>query len=219
VRLRFSAVVIVALLLVAGAWWWLLRQDELPPPRRVQEITVVRIIPPPPPPPVVQPPPKMIEQPKMAEPELKADKPIEKPKEIPKEAKDEPPPGPLSLAEKPVGPGDLFNLGGNPGGRGLFGGPGGGSRWGWYASIVQQQIEAALRANEHTKNAVYQMQMNLWADSTGRITRVQLTSSSGNAELDNIIRDTVVGTIQLREPPPKDMPMPIVTRVTERQPN
>jgi outer membrane biosynthesis protein TonB len=149
------------------------------------------------------------------------DKPIEKPKEAPpRDSKDEPPPGPLALAAKGEGPGDLFGLGGNPGGRGLLGGNGGGgggSRWGWYASIVQSQIEAALRANQKTRHAVMQFQVRLWSDASGRVSRVQLVSSTGNSELDAAVRDEVLSGLTLREPPPKDMPMPIITRVTARK--
>jgi periplasmic protein TonB len=198
--------------------------DDLPPPRKVQEITLINIVPPPPPPP---PPPKveekMIEQTPVRQ-EIQDEKPVEKPKEAPPEPKDslkddEPPPGPLALDAKAVGPGDSSNLGGKPGGHGLLGGGGGGggSRWGWYASIVQQQIEAALRANAHTRNAVMQIQVRLWADSSGRVSRIQLVSSTGNPEMDAAIRDEVLQGIMLREPPPKDMPMPIVTRVTARK--
>jgi periplasmic protein TonB len=222
-RLRYAAVLAAIALLFAGATYLFLGGDDLPPPRQVREITVVNITPPPPPPP---PPPqqmpeqKMIEQPKMAEPEIKQDKPVEKPKDEPaKDAKNDEPPGPLALDAKAVGPGDLFNLAGKPGGSLYGGGGGGGSRWGWYASIVQTQIEAALRANSRTRLAVLQLQVRLWADGTGRINRVQLVSSTGDAELDQIIRDDVLGSLTLREPPPKDMPMPMVTRVTARRPS
>jgi periplasmic protein TonB len=51
------------------------------------------------------------------------------------------------------------------------------------------------------------------------INRVQLASSTGNAELDAVIRDKVLGGMRLREPPPKDMPMPIITRVTAQSPS
>lgn len=161
----------------------------------------------------------MIEQPKMAEQEFKEDKPIEKAKDEPvKDAKNEEPPGPLSLDAKATGPGDLFNLGSKPGGN-PYGGGGGGSRFGWYASIVQSQIEAALRGNSRTRNAVMQVQVRLWADGSGRVIRVQLVSSTGDAELDAIIRNDVLGSLTLREPPPKDMPMPVVARVTARRPS
>ena len=150
--------------------------------------------------------------------EIIEEKPMDVPKETPPDDS-EPPPGPLGLDDAGKGPGDLL---GRPGGRGLIGGGGGGggggTRWGWYASIVQTQIEAALRANERTRHAVMQIQVRLWPDSTGRINRVQLVSSSGNSDLDAVIRDQILGGMTLREPPPKDMPLPIVTRVTARSP-
>jgi periplasmic protein TonB len=220
---RYGTALTVIGLLFAGTAYFFMGGDNMPPPRQVREITIVNITPPPPPPP---PPPqqmpeqKMIEQPKMAEPEIKQDKPVEKPKDEPaKDAKNDEPPGPLALDAKAVGPGDLFNLAGKPGGSPYGGGGGGGSRWGWYASIVQSQIETALRANSRTSKAVLQLQVRLWADGTGRINRVQLVSSTGDAELDQIIRDDVLGSLTLREPPPKDMPMPMVTRVTARRPS
>jgi periplasmic protein TonB len=219
---RYGSVAVVALALVGAVWWFIFRADDLPPPRPVQEITVVRIIPPPPLPPQVQPPPpqeqKMLEQPKVVE-QAKEDKPIDKPKDDSKNDKDEPPPGPLSLADNAVGPGDLFNLGGNPNGRGLFGGPGGGSRFGWYAVIVQKDLKEALEADDRTRRAVGQVDIRLWADQTGKVTKVQLINSTGNAQLDSSIRDVIVSKVTLKEPPPKDMPMPINTRVIETQVN
>ncbi|NVL67866.1 TonB C-terminal domain-containing protein, partial [Escherichia coli] len=84
------------------------------------------------------------------------------------------------------------------------GGGGGSSRWGWYASIVQSQIEAALKAHEKTRHATMRTQVRVWADGSGRVTRVQLVSSTGNAELDTVVRDQILSAITLREPPPRD---------------
>lgn len=215
----------VALAVIAGlfsiAAYFLVGHDEMPPPRQVRELSVVTIVPPPPPPP---PPPmpeqKMIEQPKMADPEFKEEKPVDKPKDEPvKDAKNDEPPGPLSLDAKAVGPGDLFNLGSKVGGSPYGGGGGGGSRWGWYSTIVTDQATAAIRANPRTRNMATQIQVRLWADSSGRVTRVTVSPSTGDAELDAIIRDEVLGKLTLREPPPRDMPMPVVTRVTARRPS
>lgn len=194
------------------------------PPRKVQDLTVVTILPPPPPPPPPpekEPPPeKMVEQTPVKQ-EIIEEKPIDIPKDAPPDLPktDAPPDGPLGLDDAGRGPGDLP---GRPGGRGLIGGGGGGgggSKWGWYASIVQSQIEVALRSNERTRHAVMQIQVRLWSDGTGRVSRVQLVSSTGNPELDTVIRDDVLGRLTLREPPPKDMPMPIITRVIARKPS
>ena len=219
--LRYGATLLAIIAFVGVAIFFLRGQDDMPPPRQVRELTVVNIVPPPPPPP---PPPmpeqKMIEQPKMAEPEFKEEKPVDKPKDEPaKDAKNDEPPGPLSLDAKAVGPGDLFNLGSKVGGNPYGGGGGGGSRWGWYSTIVTEQATAALRANPKTRNMATQIQVRLWADGTGRVTRVAISPSTGDAELDAIIRDEVLGRLMLREPPPRDMPMPVVTRVTARRPS
>jgi periplasmic protein TonB len=215
---RYAAAFALLAVLFGGGAYLFLGHDDMPPPRQVRELTIVNIVPPPPPPPPPpQPAQKMIEQPKMAEPEFKEDKPVEKPADEPaKDAKADEPPGPLSLDAKAVGPGDLFNLGGKPGGNPFGRGGGGGSRWGWYGSMVQAQIQAALSANQKTRNAVMQIRVRLWANADGRISRVELASSTGDAELDAVIRDDVLRGITISEPPPKDMPMPIVTRVTAR---
>jgi periplasmic protein TonB len=222
VYLRYGAVVVVVMLLLGGGWYLVMGGSNMPAPKQVRELTVVNIIPPPPPPP--PPEQKMLEQPKVTE-ETKMieqsldEKPQEKPADEPvKDAKSEEPPGPLSLDAKATGPGDLFNLGSKVGGNPYGGRGGGGSKYGWYASIVQTQIEAAIRANEKTKNAVMQLQFRIWADNTGRISRVELVNSSGSAEVDSAIRNDVIGRLTLREAPPSDMPMPINVRATGRKP-
>lgn len=219
--LRYAGALVVIAGLFGAVAWFFVGHDEIPPPRQVRELTVVNIVPPPPPPP---PPPmpeqKMIEQPKMADPEFKEEKQVDKPKDEPvKDAKNDEPPGPLSLDAKAVGPGDLFNLGSKVGGSPYGGGGGGGSRWGWYSTIVTDQATAAMRANPRTRNMATQIQVRLWADSSGRVTRVTISPSTGDPELDAIIRDEVLGRLTLREPPPRDMPMPVVTRVTARRPS
>ncbi|HEY4041453.1 MAG TPA: hypothetical protein VGM32_06370 [Rhodopila sp.] len=218
--LRYGASIAVFALLLGSGIYLFVGRDDQPPPRQVRELTIVNIVPPPPPPPPQKlPEQKMIEQPKMAEQEFKEDKPVEKPKDEPaKDAKNDEPPGPLSLDAKAVGPGDLFNLGGNPGGS-PYGGGGGGSRWGWYGSIVTAQVESALRTNPKTRHVVTAAQIRLWVDNSGRVTRVVLTPSTGDPEVDAAIRNEVLGGLTLREPPPRDMPMPIVTRWTAQRPS
>lgn len=219
--LRYGGALAVIAILFGGVVFFFVGHDGMPPPHQVREtIKIVNVVPPPPPPPppmIEQP--KIIDQPKMIDQEIEREKPADKPKDEPvKDAKNDEPPGPLSLDAKAVGPGDLFNLGSKPGGS-PYGGGGGGSRWGWYASIVQSQIEAALRANGKTRNATMQVEIRLWADGSGRVSRIQLVSSTGDAELDAAIRNDVLGNLTLREPPPKDMPMPMLTRVTAHRPS
>jgi len=122
------------------------------------------------------------------------------------------------------GPPDGFGLGSRGGGNGLggkIGGTGrkGGSKYGWYAGKVQSSISEALRSNDRTRSAVMSLQVRIWADATGRVNRAQLVGSTGNPELDNVLRTEVLGGLRLPEPPPSDMPMPINLRISARQPN
>jgi outer membrane biosynthesis protein TonB len=209
----------IAAILVAALFFQSSDSQPIKKPPEIRMVTLQPLPPPPPPPPPPQqlPQQKMVEQTPMKEPEVKQEKPLDKPKEAPKP--DSPPPGPLGLDAKGEGPGDSFNLAGRPGGNGLLGGGGGGSRWGWYASIVQTQIEQALRENQKTRNAKLRIEVRLWSDASGRIDRVQLVNSTGDAGIDAIITAEVLTGLRLREPPPKDMPMPITARLTERQPS
>lgn len=180
--------------------------SEKSAPRKPPEIKIVAIVPPPPPPPPPPPePPKMVEQEPVPE---------EKPKEMIKEdmKQDEPPPSPLEVDSKGDGPGDNFGL---KSGSGRFlGGGGGGGKYVPYASMVQAQIAEVLRAHPKLKYAAYRIPADVWPDSTGRISRVEL-GSTGDKELDAAMRQALVGLV-LREPPPKDMPMPINVRLTGR---
>lgn len=191
------------------------------PPRREAPLTLVSLLPPlppPPPPPPQQKPPemkpmeqKMIDQTPVHEPEAK-------PKaEPPKSA---PAPGPVGTGIK--GAGDGFGLGGGNGSGFLGGsgkGSGSGSRWGWYAGQVQGRIAEALRRNRTTRSAGLSLQVRVWPDSSGRITRAQLVGSSGDPAVDAAIQNEVLNGLQLQEPPPADMPKPIVLRLMARRPS
>jgi len=119
------------------------------------------------------------------------------------------------------GDGSGLGLGGGGGGRGgMIGGGGkGGSKWGWYAGQVQNRLADALRNNAMTKRAGFTNVIKIWADSTGRITRVKLTGSTGDSKLDSAIENEVFNGLVLTEPPPDGMLMPINLRLTARKPN
>lgn len=193
---------------------------------RSQHLQVVQILPPPPPPPppptpppqqATPPPEKMVEQQKMIEPEAKPKEELRK-DEPPKPH--EAPPGPLGLNAKGEGPGDAFGLVGRPGGNGLLGGGGGGgSRWGWYANEVQNGVTTALRNNPRTRTSKFSnLSIRIWLDKGGRITRTQLSGSSGDPAVDNAIVNEALSGLQMQEPPPGDMPMPIVLRASASRP-
>jgi outer membrane biosynthesis protein TonB len=161
----------------------------------------------------------MVEQQKMIEPEAKPKEEVKR--DEPPKPHNPAPSGPLGVNAKGEGPADAFGLVGQPGGSGLVGDGGGGSggRWGWYASQVQTRIEEALRNNQHTRGSKMNLQVQIWPDKAGRIVRVQLTGSTGDPTIDRAITNEVLSGLQLQEPPPAEMPVPIVLRLTARRPD
>ena len=183
-------------------------------PSKMPEVTMVKILatPPPPPPPPAQP--KLVEE-KMVE-QMPVDANEAKPEESA--------PAPSAdLGTSITGPGgaDGFGLGGNRGTGALDGSAtrGSGSKWGWYAAQVQVTISDALRKNVRTREASFRLEVRVWPDITGRIGRAQLVGSSGDAAVDAAIRSDVLTGLQLSEPPPFGMPLPIVLRLTARRTN
>ena len=203
-------------------------------PVKVQQLTMVRLPPPLPPAPTppptptqIQPQPTvqpMIEQKQMMVPETNPGGPKEQSDKAVKA--DNKQSGPLGMNATGEGTGDVFGLVGRPGGNALLGscggngdGGGGGTRWGWYAGQVQARVADALRKNPHTRSASLRVEVRIWPDTTGRIARVQLVGSTGEPAVDAAIKEEVLTGLQLQEPPPADMPLPIVMRIIARRPN
>jgi outer membrane biosynthesis protein TonB len=184
------------------------------PERQVVSIQLPKLAPPPPPPPKLPPPPppeqKLVEQTPVAEPEKKPE--AEPPKS------DDPP----ALGTNIKGPGgsDGFGLGssGN-GGLGRGGSGKAGSKYGWYAGQVQGRIGEALRNHRKTRSASLNVQVRVWPDPSGRITRAQLVGSTGDSALDRTLQSEVLTGLQLAEAPPAGMPTPIILRLSARRPN
>ena len=223
----FSVVVVRVLLSLTGyAIRWIASNRSGPPPRKVMQFTMVSVQPqppkaPPPPPPPVTPP--KVEEPENTRVNLKPQDLL--PPDEPRQAS--PPAGPLALAAEGEGPGDAFNLAGNPGGRGLLSGGGlgegtggvggeGGNPYGWYYAQVADELTEVFRRNRSISTASARVEVRLWADSTGRVSKIQLVRSTGDPEVDRAI-ESAVG-IRLRQPPPPGSPMPMVLRVTARRP-
>jgi len=147
------------------------------------------------------------------------EQPPVKPQEAkPKENKDpaKPPAAPGPVAS---GPPSDFGLGGGGGGDGSGLGGGGGSKYGWYASEVVSRVTDALRQNSKTRDARLKLRVRIWSDANGRVTRAALSGSTGDSSVDAAIQNEVLTGLQLQEPPPADMPMPIVMLIDEQRPN
>jgi outer membrane biosynthesis protein TonB len=225
--------IFVATILLVGATFvanWISSTRQTRTPRRTMQFTVVNVRPPeppkpPPPPPPTITPPKVVDEPQNTRVELKAsDIP---PPDAP--APSAPAAGPLALAAAGDGPGDAFNLAGNPGGRALTSGGawgegsgdgagiggGTGNRFAWYYSRVATDIEAAFRKVKKLSSASARVELRVWCDAEGRVSRLQLLNSTGDPGWDEAIQ-SVVGTRVMR-PPSADIPMPMILRLTAKR--
>ena len=113
-----------------------------------------------------------------------------------------------------LGRGDKGNVFGNKGGQ-----ESPRAKWSRYATQVQSRMTESLRNNPKTRKASMRVELRVWVDNTGRVTKVVLNGSTGDAALDGTLKNEVFPGLQISEPPPDGMPMPIVMRVTGRRPN
>ena len=88
-----------------------------------------------------------------------------------------------------------------------------------YAGKVKSRIQHALESNARTRKAGMTIEVRVWPDTTGRITRAKLANSTGDKDLDDVIANQILTGLQMSEPPPDGMPTPIIMRITARRPN
>lgn len=213
-----GAVVAVA---VVGYLVWLWANQVAGVKREAPKISTIIPLPPPPPPP---PPP-----PKPPEPEPPKEQPVEQPKpdlkpvEQPKPKADAPSPAkdlanPMQMHADAQAGSDAFNIGAGQG-SGMAGSGGGGfgnATYGQYMSSVLQKI---LGEDEKTRHLVYRLNVNIWIDSGGRITRAELARSSGDADTDAKVLAALRAAPPIDERPPATLPMPVRASLNSRRPS
>lgn len=211
--------VLLAITLVVGAIWFVSRGSKPHAKPKTEESITITLPPPPPPVTPPPPPPPQNEPPPPEEEEMIAQEPVPEDEPSPQESAPEPP------SDLDLGPGSAGgtgpSIGGGGGGKGTIGSNKRGSagKYGWYAAKVQSAIRQALSGNPSTRSAILSLQVKIWADSGGRVTRAQLVGSSGDPAVDQSIKSRVLTGLQLPQPPPADMPMPINLRITARKPS
>ena len=207
-----------AVLLLGGAVFLLAGGSGSSKKKAPSVVSVMPVLPPPPPPPPqpTPPPPEPAEPPPDAPEFVEEQAPESPPEEAP--APDEP--APMGSNIQGDGGPDAFGLVGK-GGGGMIGGRGkggGGSQFGWYAGRVQNAVTSALRNHRSTRTAQLAVKARIWVDTGGRVTRAVLEGSSGDRAVDGAIQQEILAGLQLPEPPPEGMPMPIVMRITASKP-
>jgi TonB family protein len=203
--------VAAGLVLVGGlgtALWFIIDSMSKTQQHAIQTVTRIMLPPPPVPPPPPKPPEpeKVVETPKIQEPKV-----VEKKPEPAKPKPQQPPSSPLTAA---AGSGaNPYGLQRGDGSGNVIGGGGGDGQAAYqsYGRAVSIDVQAALRRDDKLRFAKFVAELRIWLDGSGRVTRVQLASSSGDQAVDAAVTQALSG-LAMHEPPPKDMPQPIRLR-------
>ncbi len=177
-------------------------------PRKKQSVQHIALLRPPPPPPKPE---EKIPEPEVKKEEVKI--PEDKPEPEPQQA-DQPPPGEqLGVDAQGTGTGDSFGLVGKPGGRDVTT-IGGGDKFAWYAGVLRSQIQKVLSRNDRLRGAEFRVIVRVWVEADGRVNRVELMESTGDADKDKKIQLALAEIPPLRDVPPMDLPQPIRFRLS-----
>ncbi len=213
----------ILLLLLAGAAWLLWRfAADRAGVKRAQAPQVTTVIPvpppPPPPPPQVKPPPKT--QPTVQTPVTRPT-PVPKPSETPKPSDNQP--KQMTMNAPAQAGSDNFNIGVGDGGG--MAGSGGGGRFGnstyrqYLAFLLQRTVEHDRQVQEAGGGARFAVELNLWLEPDGRVTRVTVGKSTGEPKLDDALVNAVQSLGKLDEPPPPGATYPVLVRLSGRRPD
>lgn len=203
--------VLLALVVLGGVISFLNTPAQRTRPVAKKSDILTITLPPPPPPPLPPPPPPKAEPPKQEMVEQEKVESIEPPQEPqPNELQNE------ALGTNIAGNGPDMGLraGNGNGTRNRIGGVRRGGKWDGFAVKVQNAIAETLRQNAGTRNATFSMKVLIWADANGRIIRAVPLGSTGNPTVDRALKNQVFAGLQLPEPPPAGMPMPINMRIS-----
>ena len=185
------------------------------PQRHAVTMTTKITLPPPPPPP--PPPPKPPEPQKVENTPPKMTDPTPSPapaKPSPPKANPAPPGQPLT-GEAGAGANPYGLAVGNGGGNTIGGGGGeggGGNGFGAFAGKLTGSIQSALQRNERTRFLKGRLELRLWLNEGGQITRAQVKNSSGDAGVDEAIRQVINGLFA-GDRAPSSMPQPVTVLV------
>ncbi len=208
---------LVGLVMIAalGLLIYSLVSGKSKPVKAAPKISLIPTTPPPPPPP----PPKDEKKPEPP----KEQKEV---KEMPAPPKDAPP-APASQELKMDGPAgdgpsafsagkitseDVSNLGKAPTGGGALPATGLFSPFGGYANQLKSEVQRLLQRNKDLRTQSYRVEVHIWLAKDGSLQRHELVGSTGDAELDTLIRQTLSAAKAFSQPPDR-MPQPIRLRI------
>jgi protein TonB len=163
---------------------------------------------------IIRPPPDVLPPPPPP-PEEKVEEPLPQDTPEPEPADEAPPGAELGLDAEGVAGGDAFGLAARKGGADIIGG-GGGAAFAWYTGLIKDGILDALSEDERVRKGNYKLTVRVWLAPDGRVERIALVDSTGNAQLDAAVEQALGRMSRVREAPPLEMPQPVTLRIVSR---
>jgi len=202
-----------ALLLLVALFWWLLSKDTASTRRPVNPPQMLTLPPPPPPPP---PPPEQPPEPEtppeeIPDPEPQEPVPADEPEPVPDTS------DPVTMEADAQAGTDNFGIRSGSGGgmSGTGAGGAGNATYGRYLGYVMQQ---AIAREDRLKRLAFRLQVDVWMDPDGRITRVELSRGSGNEEADIAVVEALRALDRVDQRPPASLTFPARVLVQGRRP-
>lgn len=218
---RYLMLALLALVLCALAWLvWRWAHDMSGIRREAPKIPMIIPLPPPPPPPPI-PKEKPPEPEKIVEPKPESEP---KPADQPKPEEKAPVPAddlakPMQMDADAQAGTDGFNISAGSGGGMSGSGGGGGVGNATYGQYLSHAFARILSENEALRLLSYRLEVNLWLNEAGQVTRVELIKSSGNDDTDAKVIAALRGVPALEHKPPKSLSLPVRMSLQGRRPN
>jgi outer membrane biosynthesis protein TonB len=148
----------------------------------------------------------------------------EEPEPMEETASDEPPPGQdLGLDADGTAGSDGFGLKAKKGARSIIGGKYSETsllkKYAWYTRIIQEELRKKVNNYMEGNGGIPDGDLNavvqITLDDNGNILDFDITTSSGNAEMDAAV-EASLGMAQISESPPEDMPKTLKLKISAR---
>jgi len=190
-------------MLILGFMWFVHTMMNAKTGKTTRAVQVVQVIRPPPPPDQPPPPP-----PEKTQEVLPKDVPDPTPEQQPDQAPDQP----LGVDADGSAGGDAFGLAARHGGSDLIGGTGT-APFAWYTNRMRDTIKDHLAAAPCTKSAKGSLSTRILVGGDGRVKQIKLTTSTGNARVDECVDKALASITNIGDAPPVGMPEEVNLKV------
>jgi len=102
---------------------------------------------------------------------------------------------------------------GNGSGDDTIGGGGDGQDWSSYSPAISEALQSAIAGDNALRNGQWSGRVRFWFDSSGVVTRAEMSESTGDPARDREIEARIKGRL-IQSNLPADMPQPVTVAIT-----